>query len=57
MLTVFADQFLTTAHLVPEASFLQHVRNAILIFLLIVFVIGGVVGGFIGYWIGKASSR
>ena len=50
-------QFAASVQHVEAASFLQVVRNAVLVFLLIVFLIGAVVGGFIGFLIGRASGR
>ncbi|WP_280387364.1 hypothetical protein [Nocardia wallacei] len=39
------------------ASLLKKVRDAVLVFLLVIFVIGVLVGGFVGYAIGKAVER
>ncbi|AHH98055.1 hypothetical protein GCM10010174_05340 [Kutzneria viridogrisea] len=41
-----------TEHVVA-ANFLEVVRNAILIFLLVVFLIGGIIGFFIGRAFGR----
>ena len=39
------------------AGILKKIRDAVLIFLLVIFVIGLLVGGFVGYQVGKAVER
>ena len=53
MLTMAMAHGAALADQVEAASFLQIIRNAILVFLLIVFLLGGIVGFLIGRAFGR----
>ncbi|RDI49770.1 hypothetical protein [Nocardia mexicana] len=50
-------QSVDAAQYYEAAGVLKKIRDAVLVFLLVIFVIGLLVGGFIGYAIGKAVER